>query len=88
MNIIKQILSTIVFEKEYSDESAIRRLDEFSHIWLIWGFSENIREEHSLTVRPPILGGNERVGARSGGADAEDDAARFSESWGNWLYCD
>jgi len=59
---LSDIVSTVVFEKEFADENATRRLDEFSHIWLIWGFSENIRDEHSLTVRPPILGGNERVG--------------------------
>ncbi len=59
---LSQILSKIVFEKEFADINAIKRLDEFSHIWLIWGFSENIRDSHSLTVRPPLLGGNERVG--------------------------
>ena len=59
---LSSILSRIVFEKEFAGASAIKRLDEFSHIWLIWGFSENIRDEHSLTVRPPLLGGNERVG--------------------------
>ena len=59
---LSEIFSKIVFEKEFADENAIRRLDEFSHIWLIWGFSENLRDNHSLTVRPPLLGGNERVG--------------------------
>ena len=59
---LSEILSKIVFEKEFADISAIKRLDEFSHIWLIWGFSENIKESHSLTVRPPLLSGNERVG--------------------------
>jgi tRNA-Thr(GGU) m(6)t(6)A37 methyltransferase TsaA len=59
---LSEILSKIVFEKEFADINAIKRLDEFSHIWLIWGFSENIRDSHSLTVRPPLLGGNERVG--------------------------
>jgi tRNA-Thr(GGU) m(6)t(6)A37 methyltransferase TsaA len=54
--------SKIIFEKEYSSPEAIRRLEGFSHLWLIWGFSENVRESHSLTVRPPRLGGNERVG--------------------------
>lgn len=59
---IADIKSEIIFEKEYCDENAVRGLDEFSHIWLIWGFSENIRQNHSLTVRPPRLGGNKRVG--------------------------
>ena len=59
---LSDIKSKIVFEKDYSDPNAIRGLEDFSHIWLIWGFSENIRVSHSLTVRPPLLGGNERVG--------------------------
>lgn len=60
--IAEKIESTIVFEKEFSDENAIRGIEGFSHLWLIWGFSKNIRDEHSLTVRPPRLGGNTRVG--------------------------
>ena len=59
---ISDIPSTIVFEKEYCDENAVRGIEGFSHLWLIWGFSENIRESHSLTVRPPRLGGNVRLG--------------------------
>lgn len=60
--IADNFLSKIVFEKEYQDENAIRSIEGFSHLWLIWGFSENIRERQSLTVRPPRLGGNTRVG--------------------------
>ena len=56
------ILSTIVFEAPYNDPNAVRGLEGFSHIWLIWGFSKSIREQPALTVRPPRLGGNERVG--------------------------
>ena len=59
---IAEITSAIVFEKEYADENAVRGIEGFSHLWLIWGFSENIRDKHSLTVRPPRLGGNTRVG--------------------------
>ena len=59
---LTDIKSEIVFEKEYADENAVRGLEDFSHIWLIWGFSENVRDNHSLTVRPPRLGGNTRVG--------------------------
>ena len=59
---LAHITSEIIFEKEYADENALRGLEEFSHIWLIWGFSENIREQHALTVRPPRLGGNVRMG--------------------------
>nr|MCR5206926.1 tRNA (N6-threonylcarbamoyladenosine(37)-N6)-methyltransferase TrmO [Eubacterium sp.] len=62
---IAPVESEIIFEKEYCDINAVRGLEEFSHIWLIWGFSENIREKHSLTVRPPRLGGNVRLGVFS-----------------------
>ena len=56
-------MSRIVFEKEYRDANALRGLDGFSHIWLIWGFSETPSEEtFRPTVRPPRLGGNQRVG--------------------------
>lgn len=54
--------STIIFYDDYNDISAFKELDNFNYIWLIWGFSENINKEKSLTVRPPRLGGNKRVG--------------------------
>ena len=60
--LVNDIKSTIVFEKEYADESAFKRIEEFSHLWLIWGFSLNSHPANSLTVRPPRLGGNEKVG--------------------------
>lgn len=53
---------TVVFEPEYRNEAAFRGLEEFSHIWLIWEFSEALREQWSPTVRPPRLGGNKRMG--------------------------
>ena len=59
---LSDIESRIIFEKGYDDPNALKGIEGFSHLWLIWGFSENIRDNHSLTVRPPILGGNERVG--------------------------
>lgn len=52
----------IVFEKRYRDPEALRGIEGFSHIWLIFDFSENHRESWSPTVRPPRLGGNVRVG--------------------------
>lgn len=52
----------ILFEPDYRSPEACRGLEEFSHLWLIWGFSENVREKWSPTVRPPRLGGNQRVG--------------------------
>jgi tRNA-Thr(GGU) m(6)t(6)A37 methyltransferase TsaA len=55
-------LCRIVFEPEYRDETALRGIEEYSHLWLIWQFSEAIRDDWSPTVRPPRLGGNKRVG--------------------------
>ncbi len=53
----------IVFEPEYRDNNALRELDRYTHLWLIWGFSENRKKESwEPTVRPPRLGGNTRVG--------------------------
>lgn len=55
-------LSRVVFEPEFRDPSAIRGIEGFSHLWLIWQFSEAVRSGFSPTVRPPRLGGNRRVG--------------------------
>ncbi len=52
----------IVFEPEYRSIDAVRELEQYSHLWLIWGFSECKREGWKATVRPPRLGGNQRVG--------------------------
>lgn len=52
----------IVFEPEYRSADSVRGIEQYSHLWLIWGFSENEREEWKATVRPPRLGGNKRVG--------------------------
>lgn len=60
--LIDTLRGVIVFEPEYRNPEAFRGLDEFSHIWLIWGFSEAVRDTWSPTVRPPRLGGNTRVG--------------------------
>lgn len=54
--------SIIVFEPEYRNADALRGLEEYSHLWLIWVFSEFQRDGWSPTVRPPRLGGNERRG--------------------------
>ena len=53
---------TIIIDREYSDPNAFRYLDTFSHIWVLWGFSEFYGKEWSPTVRPPKMGGNERAG--------------------------
>lgn len=56
------LISEIVFEKNFRDKNALRGLEEYTHLWLIWGFSENQKKEWSPTVRPPRLGGNKRLG--------------------------
>lgn len=60
--IVPALESRIVFEPEYGDREALRGIEGFSHLWLIWGFSEVRREGWSPTVRPPRLGGNVRMG--------------------------
>ena len=52
----------ILFEPQYRNAEAVRGLEEFDYIWLIWQFSEAVRQEWSPTVRPPRLGGNRRMG--------------------------
>ena len=58
----EELKGQIVFEPEYRKEEAFRGLEGFSHIWVLWKFSEAEREEWSPTVRPPRLGGNKRMG--------------------------
>lgn len=60
--IIDSLQGRIVFEPEYRNAEAVRGLEEFSHIWILWEFSEAVRDEWSPTVRPPRLGGNVRKG--------------------------
>lgn len=60
--IVPRLESRIVFEPEYRDMEAFRGIEDFSHIWIIWQFSENLKSGWSPTVRPPRLGGNERKG--------------------------
>lgn len=59
---VKELCGRIVFEKEYRNEQALRGIEEFSHLWLIFDFSKAHRDTFSPTVRPPRLGGNKRVG--------------------------
>ncbi len=60
--LIDDLKATVVFEPEYRNPDALRGLEGFSHIWLIWQFSQAVREDWSPTVRPPRLGGNKRLG--------------------------
>lgn len=60
--LVRELKGEIIFEPEYRNADALRGLADFSHIWLIWEFSEAVRKEWSPTVRPPRLGGNRRMG--------------------------
>lgn len=60
--LVDEIEAQIVFEPEFRNPDALRGIEEWSHLWLIWQFSENLREDWSPTVRPPRLGGNTHVG--------------------------
>ncbi len=61
-SIVKKLKGEIVFEPKYRTPDAIRGIEGYSHLWIVWGFSENDREGFYPTVRPPRLGGNARVG--------------------------
>ena len=60
--LVSGMVSKIVFEPEYRFNEALRGIEGYSHLWLIWQFSEAVRDTWSPTVRPPRLGGNKRVG--------------------------
>ena len=60
--LVEELTATVVFEPEYRDPSAFRGLEGFSHLWLIWDFSQAHQKRWSPTVRPPRLGGNKRLG--------------------------
>ncbi len=60
--LVEELRGEIVFTPEYRNPDALRGLEDFSHIWLVWQFSGAVRESWSPTVRPPRLGGNTRVG--------------------------
>lgn len=60
--LVDELRSTIIFEPNFRNKDALRGIDEFSHLWIIWQFSEAVQKEWSPTVRPPRLGGNTRMG--------------------------
>ncbi|GAA2183867.1 tRNA (N6-threonylcarbamoyladenosine(37)-N6)-methyltransferase TrmO [Brooklawnia cerclae] len=60
--LVPQLRGRVVFEPEFRNPDAVRGLSGFSHIWLVWEFSESIRDRWSPTVRPPRLGGEARMG--------------------------
>ena len=60
--LVEDLRSTIIFEPAYRNDDALRGIEDFSHLWIIWQFSEAVRQDWSPTVRPPRLGGNTRLG--------------------------
>ena len=60
--LVPELQGTVVFEPEFRSPEAVRGLEGFSHLWLIWEFSQSVDKGWSPTVRPPRLGGNERMG--------------------------
>lgn len=60
--LVKDLRSTIIFEPEFRNPDSLRGIEGYSHLWIIWQFSEAVRSEWSPTVRPPRLGGNTRMG--------------------------
>ena len=60
--LVEALESTIVFEPAFRNSDALRGIEGYSHLWIIWQFSKAVREEWSPTVRPPRLGGNTRIG--------------------------
>ena len=60
--LVEALEALVVFEPEYRDPAALRGLEGFSHLWLLWVFDRAVRENWSPTVRPPRLGGNARLG--------------------------
>ncbi len=92
----KSIISKIVFKKEFSSKDYFKGLEQFTHIWLLWQFSETINKDVTSTVRPPKLGGNERIGVfatRSpfrpnhiGLSSVKIEEINFDETLGTVLY--
>lgn len=60
--LVDELEATIIFEPEYRNPDALRGLEEYTHLWILWQFSECVDKEWTPTVRPPRLGGNKRMG--------------------------
>lgn len=60
--LVDELRSTIIFEPDFRNPDALRGIDGYSHLWIIWQFSQAVRQDWSPTVRPPRLGGNTRMG--------------------------
>lgn len=76
--LVEELYGRVVFEEEYRRPEALRRIEEFSHLWLIWQFSKAVTQDFRPTVRPPRLGGNERVGVFASRAPYRPNALALS----------
>ena len=87
---IQELKADIIFEPEYRNHEAFRGLEEYTHIWLIWEFSQAVRKEWSPTVRPPRLGGNVRRSPFRpnpiGLSSVRLESVEFSEKYGPVLH--
>ena len=86
--LVPTLQGRIIFTPEFRTPEAVRGLEQFSHIWLLWQFSENEKENWSATVRPPRLSGNTRVGVfatRSNASPMRKILVLFS-GWLGWIY--
>ncbi len=76
--LVEELCGRVVFEEEYRRPEALKRIEEFSHLWLIWQFSKAVTHTFRPTVRPPRLGGNERVGVFASRAPYRPNALALS----------
>lgn len=76
--LVEDLCGRVVFEEEYRRPEALRRIEDFSHLWLIWQFSKAVTKDFRPTVRPPRLGGNERVGVFASRAPYRPNALALS----------
>ena len=76
--LVEELCGRVVFEEEFRRPEALRRIEEFSHLWLIWQFSKAVTADFRPTVRPPRLGGNERVGVFASRAPYRPNALALS----------
>ena len=79
--LVDSLRSTIVFEPEFRNANALRGIEGFSHLWIIWQFSEAVRQDWSPTVRPPRLGGNTRLGVFATRSPFRPNAIGLSSVW-------
>ena len=76
--LVEELCGRVVFTEEYRRPEALKRIEEFSHLWLIWQFSKAVTQDFRPTVRPPRLGGNERVGVFASRAPYRPNALALS----------